>query len=64
MVSFQKGLFLATTFPKLAKNLIFLLNFYQKFQIFLKFSQQFVFFVQTREKVTHGLSNSFENMLK
>ena len=35
---FPKALFLATTFPKLAKNLIFLLNFYHKFS---KFSQNF-----------------------
>ena len=38
MVLFQKALFLAATFPKLAKNLNFLLNFYQKFS---KFSQYF-----------------------
>ena len=38
MVLFPKALFLATTFPKLAKNLIFLFNFYQKFS---KFSQNF-----------------------
>ena len=52
MVLFPKALFLATTFPKLAKNLNFLLNFYQKFS---KFSQNFptiCFFVQTREKLT------------
>ena len=34
MVLFPKALFLATTFPKLAKNSIFLLNFYQKFSKF------------------------------
>ena len=33
---FLKALFLATTFPKVAKNSLFLLNFYQKL---LKFSQ-------------------------
>ena len=38
MVLFPRALFLATTFPKLSKNLIFLLNFYQKFS---KFSQNF-----------------------
>ena len=38
MVLFPKALFLATTIPKLAKNLIFLLNFYQRFS---KFSQNF-----------------------
>ena len=46
---FPKALFLSATFPKIVKNLIFLLNFYQKF---LKISQQFEFFVQTREKLT------------
>ena len=48
MVLFPKALFLATTFPKLLKNSIFLLNFYQNF---LKISKQLVFFVQMREKV-------------
>ena len=35
---FPKALFLATTFPKIVKNSIFILNFYQKFS---KFSQNF-----------------------
>ena len=35
---FPKALFLASTFPKVSKNSIFLLNFYQKFS---KFSQNF-----------------------
>ena len=30
------------------------MNFYQKIQNFLKIAQQFVFFVQTREKLTLG----------
>ena len=38
MVLFPKALFLATTFPKVAKHSIFLLNFYQKFS---KFSENF-----------------------
>ena len=38
MVLFPKALFLATTFAKVAKNSIFILNFYQKFS---KFSQHF-----------------------
>ena len=50
MMLFPNALFLATIFPKLVKNTIFLLNFYQKL---LKIAQQFVFFVQTREKLTH-----------
>ena len=35
---FPKGLFVATTFPKIVKNSIFLLNYYQKFS---KISQNF-----------------------
>ena len=35
---FPKAQFLATTFPKVAQNSIFILNFYQKFS---KFSQNF-----------------------
>ena len=35
---FPKALFLATTFPKIDKNSIFLMNFYQKIS---KFSQNF-----------------------
>ena len=38
MMLFPKALFLATTFPKVAKNSMCLLNFYQNF---LKFSQNF-----------------------
>ena len=38
MILFPKALFLATTFPKIVKNSIFLLNFYQKFS---KISQNF-----------------------
>ena len=61
MVLFPKALFLATTFPKLAKNSIFLLKFYQKFQ---KVSQQFVFFVQTAKNEHMGLLIILKNMLK
>ena len=38
MVSFPKALFLVTNFPKIVKNSIFLLKFYQKLS---KFSQNF-----------------------
>ena len=59
MVLFPKVLFLATTFPKLTKISIFLLNFYQQFsQNFQTMSVS----SQTREKVTHDLINSYENM--
>ena len=61
MVLFPKALFLATTFPKLAKNSIFLLNFFQKF---LKVSQQFVFFVQTAKNEHICLLIFLKNMLK
>ena len=61
MMLFPKALFLVTTFPKIVKNSIFLLNFYQKF---LKVSQQFVYFVQTRENLTHGLLNFCEKYAK
>ena len=61
---FPKALFLATTFPNIASNSIFQLNFYQKF---LKISQNFptiCVFVQTREKLIHGWLNILKNMLK
>ena len=52
-------------YPKIFKNSIFQLNFDQKIsKYFLKFSQQFVFFVQTREKVTRGFLIFFENHAK
>ena len=38
MILFTKALFLATTFPTIVKNSIFLLNFYQEFS---KISQNF-----------------------
>ena len=57
MMLFPKALFLATTFPKIVKNSIFPLNFYQKF---LKISQQFEFFVQTAKNGTNRFVNSFE----
>ena len=38
MVLYPKALFLATTFSNVAKNSMFLLNFYQKFS---KFSENF-----------------------
>ena len=49
---FPKALFLATNFPKLAKNSIFYWIFIKHCQNFLNISQQFVFFVQTRKKPT------------
>ena len=58
------ALVLATTFPNLAKNSIFYWIFIKNIQNFLEISKQLLFYVQTREKVTQDLLNSFENMLK
>ena len=44
-------------FEKYAKIIIFRHFRRKSFGIFLKISQQFAFFVQTREKLTHGLLN-------
>ena len=65
MILFPKALFLATTFPKIVKNsLNFPIEFLSKiFENFSKFPK-FVFFAQTREKLTHGLLNFLKNMLK
>ena len=62
VVLFKKGLFLATSFPKIVKNSNFLLNFHPKFS---KFSQNFqqVCFVQTMvhfSKIHVGFFNCFE----
>ena len=64
MMLFPKAKFLATSFPKIDKNSIFLMNFYQKIQNFINISQQFVFFVQTREKLTMGFQIFAENRPK
>ena len=61
MMLFPMFLYLATNFPKIDKNLIFPLNFHQKFS---KFSQTIVFFVQTRENLTRGFKNFLQNRLK
>ena len=80
MMLFPKALFLERTFPKIVKNSIFYWIFIKDFQNFLKISQQFVFFFQTRENLTQGFEfllkldqnnafllfskESFENLLK
>ena len=51
MMLFPKALFLATTFSKVDKNSIFLLNFYQNF-LYISIFSIFVFLVQTRENLT------------
>ena len=47
---FLKALFLAKAFPQIVKNSIFQLNFHRK----CSNSQQFGFFVQTRQTLTQG----------
>ena len=61
MVLFPNAIFLITNFPKKVKISIFLANFHRNF---LKISQQFVFFVQTHKKLTHGLLDLLENYAK
>ena len=61
MVLFPNALFLVTNFPKIIQKMqFFYCIFIKNFQIFLKISQQFVFFVQTCEKIKQGLLNYFE----
>ena len=59
MVLFPKALFLATTFPKLAKNSIFLLNFYQKFSKFSQNFQTISIFRPNARKSNTGFVNFF-----
>ena len=49
MTLFPEALFFATTFPKVAKNSIFLVNLYQNLPNFLKISKQFVFCPNARK---------------
>ena len=51
-VIFQ-GYIFSNNFSRNNRKIIFSIDF-QNFQNFLKFSQPFVFFVQTRENWTHG----------
>ena len=66
MMVFRKALFLATTFPNLVKNSIFLLDFYQKIS---KFSQNFPWIWGFRRlgenpKFMGGLLTVFEKYAK
>ena len=63
MVLFINHLSLATPFPKIVKNSIFLVNFHQQCSIFLEISETIVFFLQTLEGLTRGFK-SFENAPK
>ena len=66
MVLFPKTIF-SNIFQIKSKNKIKIQYFYRifinNFQIYLKISQQLGFFVQTREKSTHGLLNFLKHML-
>ena len=60
MILFPKAVFLSTTFPKIVKNSIFLLNFYQKF---FKISQNFPkirVFRHNSQKIHAMFVNCFE----
>ena len=64
MTLFPKALFLATTFPKVVKNAIFLWNFYQTFS---KFSQTFppiCIFRPNERKINAWIVKFFENYAK
>ena len=55
MMLFPKALFLATAFPEIDKNAIFLMNFYQKIS---KFSQNFptiYIFLPNAREINAGL---------
>ena len=61
MVLFPNALFLATTFSKSRYKFNFSIELLSKI---FKISKQFVFFVQTREKLTHGLLKILEKYAK
>ena len=54
MMLFPKALILATTFPQIETNSIFLMNFYQQISKFSQNFQTICIFVQTREELTLG----------
>ena len=66
MVLFPKALFLGTNFRKNKNKKIsfFYRIFIKKFQHFLKISQQFAFFVQTRKKINALFVNLYEKYAK
>ena len=57
MVVFTKTAFLASTFPTIVKNSIFLWNFHQQLSKFPHNSQTFVYFVKTSENLTQVFKN-------
>ena len=75
MMVFLKALLVAQTVPKIVKNSIAQLNFYQKFvkhfkkllkdfQNVLEKFPRFVVLVQRSDKITEALLTFLENMLK
>ena len=64
MMLFPKALFLATTFPKIDKNSIFLLNLYQKFSKFSQNFQTICIFRPNTRKINAWFLNFVENRLK
>ena len=65
MMLFPKFLFFATNFPKNRYKFNFSIEFSSKrFKIFSKFPQPIVFFVQTRENLTHGFVIYLQNRRK
>ena len=64
MILFPKALFLATTFPKIDKNSIFLMNFYQKISTFSQIFPTICIFRPNARKINAGFLNFVENRLK
>ena len=64
MMLFPKPVYLATTFPKVAKNPISLLNYYQKFTNFSQNFPTICVFCPNAKKITRGLCNSCKSLLK
>ena len=64
LVLFPKALCLATTFPKVTQNSIFLLNLYPKSSKFSQNFQTICVFPPNARKINDGLLNSFEKYAK
>ena len=64
MMLFPKALFLATTFPKVTQNAIFLLNLYPEFSEFSQNFQTICVFRPNARKVNAWFVKVFRDMLK
>ena len=64
MMLFPQALFLAKTFPKIVKNSIFLLNFYQKFSKFSQNCPTVCVFCPKARKINAWFVKSFEKYAK